>query len=62
LLFNKERRHSVSLPSTMADGKSTNVAYLIPWIRDNLLKGRVELFMEGRTVYEIRSFDFIPSY
>jgi len=50
LLFNKERNHSVSLPSTMPDGSPTNVAYLIPWIRDNLLKGNVKLFMEGQTV------------
>ena len=50
LLFNKERNHNVSLPSTVPDGSPTNVAYLISWIRDNLLKGNVKLFMEGQTV------------
>ncbi|KAF8333145.1 ubiquitin-related modifier 1 [Cantharellus anzutake] len=38
LLFNKIRNHRVSLPSTTSDKKPTNMAYLIPWIRDNLSK------------------------
>lgn len=30
--------------------KPTDITYLIHWMRDNLLKERAELFMEGGTV------------
>jgi ubiquitin related modifier 1 len=53
LLFEDKRFHKVSVPSIGPDGKSVNMAYLIRWIRDNLLKERVDLFMEGDTVYAI---------
>jgi ubiquitin related modifier 1 len=51
LLFDNVRSHSVQLPALIPDNQTpVNVAYLVPWIRDNLLKERVELFMEGKSV------------
>lgn len=50
LLFEDQRMHQVLLPSVMPNGKPMNISYLIHWIRDNLLKGNVDLFMEGNTV------------
>jgi len=66
LLFDNKRSHRVSIPAYIPDESSTsppdpppssapgraktNVSYLIHWMRDNLLKERVELFMEGDTV------------
>jgi ubiquitin related modifier 1 len=31
--------------------KPVNIAYLIHWLKDNLLRERVELFIENETVY-----------
>jgi len=52
LLFGNKRSHEVSVPArtSQPDGRATDVKFLIYWIRDNLLKERVELFMEGETV------------
>ncbi|KAF9515028.1 hypothetical protein BS47DRAFT_1294405, partial [Hydnum rufescens UP504] len=50
LLFDKQRSHKVHLPSLSPDGRPANINFLIHWIRDNLLKERVELFMEGDTI------------
>ncbi|XP_067660806.1 ubiquitin-related modifier 1-like [Haliotis asinina] len=47
LLFNKVKKHDVNLP----DGNETwNMRRFLPWIRDNLLQERPELFMQGETV------------
>ncbi|XP_031558523.1 ubiquitin-related modifier 1-like [Actinia tenebrosa] len=47
LLFNKVKNHGVSLPKT---DKSWTIRHLLVWIRDNLLKERPELFMQGDSV------------
>lgn len=52
LLFSNQKSHKVELPATVGD-KPTNVDYLIHWLKDNLLKERVELFIEGDTVWVI---------
>ncbi|KAJ7031609.1 ubiquitin-like modifier 1 [Mycena alexandri] len=58
LLFSNERSHKLSVPAlvpkiygdTSSDTKPADITFLIHYLRDNLLKERVELFMEGRTV------------
>ena len=57
LLFNKQRSHRVNVPSLSQDGRPANITFLIHWIRDNLLKERVELFMEGNTMYVDHTYD-----
>ncbi|KAG8877917.1 Ubiquitin- modifier 1 [Tulasnella sp. 331] len=42
--------NSVSSSSSSSECPKSNVTFLIKWMRDNLLKERVELFMEGETV------------
>lgn len=49
LLFSNQRKHIVSLPSTVS-GESTNLEYLIHYLRDKLLTERPELFVEKGTV------------
>lgn len=67
LLFSKKRSHTISIPSKVSSSKqggsseskaqenaglsTPNVNYLIHWLKDNLLKERAELFVEGETVY-----------
>lgn len=65
LLFDNKRSHKLELPSTVpkdnsttlppkindGEGKPTDVAYLIAYLRDHLLQERAELFEEGGTVY-----------
>ncbi|KAG9002418.1 Ubiquitin- modifier 1 [Tulasnella sp. JGI-2019a] len=61
LLFDNKRSHRVSVPAFVpsspssdaqptTSGRKADVAYLIFWMRDNLLKERVELFIENETV------------
>ncbi|KAF8079185.1 ubiquitin-like modifier 1 [Lyophyllum atratum] len=51
LLFSNERSHIVTIPSVdPATSGSTNLQYLINHLRDNLLKERIELFVENDTV------------
>ena len=50
LLFSNERKHSVNVPS-IHGGQPTDLAYLILYLRDTLLKERAELFVENDTVY-----------
>jgi len=50
LLFSNERKHSVKVPR-VNEGQPTDLAYLIHYLRDNLLKERAELFVEDGTVY-----------
>ncbi|THH27219.1 hypothetical protein EUX98_g6969 [Antrodiella citrinella] len=49
LLFSNERSHNIKIPATV-DGKPANLSSLIFWLKDNLLKEREELFIEGETV------------
>lgn len=64
LLFSNQRSHKIEIPATVppaAEGKENedtkpkgrpaDITYLMYWLRDNLLKERVELFIENGTVY-----------
>ena len=46
LLFANVKKHSLDLP----EGHTWTIRSLLPHIRDNLLKERAELFMQGETV------------
>ncbi|KAJ7326354.1 ubiquitin-like modifier 1 [Mycena albidolilacea] len=59
LLFSNQRSHKLSVPAlvpttygdTTSDAqKPADITFLIHYLRDNLLKERVELFMENGTV------------
>ncbi|CAL1709833.1 unnamed protein product [Somion occarium] len=56
LLFSNQRSHKVTIPSRMPSGQGSenerpvDLKYLIFWLKDNLLKERVELFIENETV------------
>jgi len=47
LLFDKVKRHAVSLSD---NGQSWTLRHLLIWIKDNLLKERPELFLQGESV------------
>ncbi|KAI0672341.1 ubiquitin-related modifier 1, partial [Trametes maxima] len=49
LLFSNQRSHRSSTPDAEIF-KAVDLTYLIFWLRDNLLKERVELFIENATV------------
>ncbi|CAI9739717.1 ubiquitin-related modifier 1-like [Octopus vulgaris] len=48
LLFDKIKKHQIKLP--LEDNKQWKIKDLLPWIRDNLLKERPELFLQGLSV------------
>ncbi|KAJ7701766.1 ubiquitin-related modifier 1 [Mycena rosella] len=58
LLFSNQRSHKLSVPAlvpktygeTSSETKPADITFLIHHLRDNLLKERVELFMENGTV------------
>ncbi|XP_076676177.1 ubiquitin-related modifier 1 [Andrena cerasifolii] len=45
LLFDKKKKHIVNLP-----GNEWTIQRLLFWMKDNLLKERPELFLQGDTV------------
>jgi len=47
LLFDKVKKHRVSLPD---NGLTWTISRLLTWIKDNLLKERPELFLQGESV------------
>ncbi|XP_078502771.1 ubiquitin-related modifier 1 isoform X2 [Lissotriton helveticus] len=47
LLFDGIKKHHVTLPS---QSKPWDVRHLLTWIRENLLKERPELFIQGESV------------
>ncbi|GAB1600927.1 hypothetical protein Ahia01_000370900 [Argonauta hians] len=47
LLFNKTKKHQVSLPHQPEQWK---IKDLLLWMRDNLLQERPELFLQGQSV------------
>lgn len=51
LLFSNQKSHKVVIPATTANEKSTDMTYLMLWLKDNLLKEREELFLDKNTVY-----------
>ncbi|KIY68136.1 ubiquitin-related modifier 1 [Cylindrobasidium torrendii FP15055 ss-10] len=50
LLFDNKRIYDLELPATFEDDQPSNVDFLIRYMRDKLLKERVELFMEKDTI------------
>ena len=53
LLFSNQRSHRIDIPSKVPSGdvtKPVDISYLLHYLRDNLLRERVELFMEGGTM------------
>jgi len=50
LLFGNQRSHTLSLPAVVSSSTSTDVTYLIHYLRTHLLKDRPELFVEGDTI------------
>ncbi|KAG6849389.1 Ubiquitin- modifier 1 [Arthromyces matolae] len=51
LLFANQRLHSIDLPDLdQSTLKAPTLQYLINYLRDNLLRERVELFVENETV------------
>jgi hypothetical protein len=52
MLFDDQRRHSVSLPAVDAGGKPANIAFLIQYLCKNLMKDpRVDLFVLDDHLY-----------
>lgn len=47
LLFDKIKKHEVQLPEKTSPW---TLKELLPWMRDNMLKERPELFMQGNSV------------
>lgn len=47
LLVGKQKIHSIDLPD---QNSSWTIRTLLPWIRDNLLRERPELFLQGDSV------------
>ncbi|KAL4218902.1 Ubiquitin-related modifier 1 [Mactra antiquata] len=47
LLFDKKKKHDVNLP---AKETPWTIKDLLPWMKDNMLKERPELFIQGETV------------
>ena len=51
LLFSNKRQHVVSLPSTDTNGQVANLAFLVQYLCDNLMKDRRrEMFVLDGTV------------
>jgi ubiquitin related modifier 1 len=46
LLFSNKKSHEVDIPATTVDGEPADMKSLILWLKDNLLKERVELFLD----------------
>lgn len=46
ILFSNERKHNVVLPAQLSDGNKPNIAYLLHYLVENLMKDeRKELFI-----------------
>jgi len=51
MLFSNERRHNISLPAKLDDGKSPNISYLLRYLLDNVMTDqRKELFVLDNNV------------
>ncbi|KAJ3087639.1 Ubiquitin- modifier 1 [Quaeritorhiza haematococci] len=50
LLFNNVKSTTVDIPETQLKEGEATLGNLIFWVRDNLLKERPELFVQGETV------------
>jgi ubiquitin related modifier 1 len=48
MLFNNENKHEIQMPATAKDNAPVNVAYLVQYLCDNIMKDtRKELFVLG---------------
>uniref|UniRef100_G3MN91 Ubiquitin-related modifier 1 homolog n=1 Tax=Amblyomma maculatum TaxID=34609 RepID=G3MN91_AMBMU len=57
LLFGNQKQHDVTLPT---GPERCTLSDLIMWLKENLLKGKEELFVQGKTgglAYELKSDD-----
>jgi ubiquitin related modifier 1 len=46
MLFSDQRKHKIAVPATDTEDKPANVAYLIQWLCQNLMKDpRKEMFV-----------------
>ncbi|ODM20458.1 Ubiquitin-related modifier 1 [Aspergillus cristatus] len=46
MLFSNERKHNVAIPAQLSDGSRPNIAYLLQYLVDNVMKDeRKELFI-----------------
>lgn len=51
MLFANERKHSLTLPATVDDGKKPTISYLIEYLVKNVMKDqRKELFVVDNNV------------
>lgn len=52
MLFSNKRKHSLPLPAVDENGSASNLAYLVRYLCDNLMRGRKkELFVLHDTVF-----------
>ena len=52
MLFSNERKHEITLPARTNDGRPPNIAYLLQYLVDNVMKDqRKELFIMEDNVY-----------
>ncbi|GAD99314.1 ubiquitin-related modifier 1 [Paecilomyces variotii No. 5] len=51
MLFENERKHSISIPATVDDGKKPTIGYLVEYLVNNVMKDqRKELFVVDNSV------------
>lgn len=56
MLFSNQRKHAMSLPSTDENGKTSNLAFLVRYLCEHVMKDRrKELFVIADTVFVVRS-------
>jgi len=54
MLFSNERKHNVAIPAQLSDGSRPNIAYLLQYLVDNVMKDeRKDLFILEDNVYVI---------
>lgn len=46
----QDKKHKLEVPRKKQDGTDTDVAFLIQWIRTNMIVEREELFVDGESV------------
>ena len=52
MLFSNQRKHSIKLPARLRDGSQPNIAYLLQYLVENVMRDeRKELFILEDNVY-----------
>lgn len=52
ILFANERKHKINLPAQLEDGSPSNIAYLLQYLVNNLMKDqRKDMFIMEDNVY-----------